>query len=494
MVSGLFLSGLAVGYLALLFGIAFYGERRSIYPSRERLRPYIYSLALGVYCTTWTFFGAVGTAVRDGWSYLPIYLGPALVFLAATPFLGRLVAIARAHNITSIGDFISSRFGKSPALAALVTVIALTAAVPYLSLQYKAVGTSIDVLTGSVDRHEAWFTDPALAVALLMALFAALFGTRQLDATEHHEGVMLAIAFESLVKLLSFVAVGVFALLHLDGAPPLSATRLGDLRDVASPSFAASTLLAAVAIFCLPRQFLVGVVECADPRDLRTARWVFPAYLAVFTVFVVPVVLAGLGLGLGERHQADSFVLSLPMEHGATSLAILVFLGGLSAATAMVIMASIALATMITNDLVMPALWRGRWLGIGPPADVGRLVLRTRRVVILLLALLAFAYHRGTNAPASLASIGLLAFAAVANFAPAILAGLYWRGATREGVFAGLVGRLPGVDLRVAAADLRRRRRHRPAAARRRGPRRGNEHADAGRRVATSRACRFVTA
>ncbi len=487
MVSGLFLSGLAVGYLALLFGIAFYGERRSIYPSRERLRPYIYSLALGVYCTTWTFFGAVGTAVRDGWSYLPIYLGPALVFLAATPFLGRLVAIARAHNITSIGDFISSRFGKSPALAALVTVIALTAAVPYLSLQYKAVGTSIDVLTATVGRHEAWFTDPALAVALLMALFAALFGTRQLDATEHHEGVMLAIAFESLVKLLSFVAVGVFALLHLDGAPPLSATRLGDLRDVASPSFAASTLLAAAAIFCLPRQFLVGVVECADPTDLRTARWVFPAYLAVFTVFVVPVVLAGLGLGLGERHQADSFVLSLPMEHGATSLAILVFLGGLSAATAMVIMASIALATMITNDLVMPALWRGRWLGIGPPADVGRLVLRTRRVVDRAAGAAGLRLpprHQRAGEPRFDRPAGVRRrgeFRARHPRRP-VLARRDARGRLR-----GLVGRLPGVDLRAAAADLRRRRGHRPAAARRRDPRRGNEHAGAGRRVATAR-------
>ncbi|MCM2312190.1 MAG: hypothetical protein NDI84_12385, partial [Steroidobacteraceae bacterium] len=282
MVSGLLLSALAIAYLGLLFGVAYYGERKSIYPSRSRLRPYIYSLALGVYCTTWTFFGAVGTAVRDGWGYLPIYLGPALVFLVGMPFLARLVSVARAQNITSIGDFVSSRFGKSPALAALVTIIALTAAVPYLSLQYKAVGTSIDVLTGSSAAHPAWYADPALAVALLMALFAALFGTRQLDATEHHEGVMLAIAFESVVKLLAFVAVGVFAMLHLDGAPSLDATRLGDLRDVASPSFAASALLAAAAIFCLPRQFLVGVVECAYPADLRTARGLFPAYLAVF--------------------------------------------------------------------------------------------------------------------------------------------------------------------------------------------------------------------
>ena len=438
MVSGLFLSILAIAYLGLLFGVAFYGERKSVYPARTRLRPYIYSLALGVYCTTWTFFGAVGTAVRDGWTYLPIYLGPALVFLVATPFLDRLVSVARAHNITSIGDFVSSRFGKSPALAALVTVIALTAGIPYLALQYKAVGTSIDVLTGSSAAHPAWFADPALGVALLMALFAALFGTRQIDATEHHEGVMLAIAFESLVKLLAFVAVGVFAVLNLGDAPPITATRFADLRDVANPSFAASMLLAAAAIFCLPRQFLVGVVECADPADLRTARWVFPAYLGVFSVCVVPVVLAGLGSGLAASHNPDAFVLTLPMAHGATALAVLVFLGGLSAATAMVIMASIALATMITNDLLMPAVWRSRWLHFGTGADAGRLVLWLRRVTIVLLALLAFAYHRSTTAPASLASIGMLAFAAVAQFAPAILTGLYWRGATREGVFSGL--------------------------------------------------------
>ena len=321
-----------------------------------------------------------------------------------------------------------------------------------------------------------------------MALFAALFGTRQLDATEHHEGVMLAIAFESLVKLLAFVAVGVFALLHLDGAPPLAATRLGDLRDVASPSFAASTLLAAAAIFCLPRQFLVGVVECADPADLRTARWLFPAYLAVFTVFVVPG--GARRPRRRARRAAPRRLVRADAADGSTArpaLAILVFLGGLSAATAMVIMASIALATMITNDLVMPALWRSRWLGIGHR--------RRRRAAwccgcgastIVLLALLAFAYHRGTSAPASLASIGLLAFAAVAQFAPAILAGLYWRGATREGVFCGTRGRLRRVDLRAAAADLRRRRRHRPAAARRRGARHGSERARAGR---SSRAC-----
>jgi PAS domain S-box-containing protein len=439
MVSGLFLSVLAVTYLGLLFAIAFYGERKSIYPGRTRLRPYIYALALGVYCTTWTFLGAVGTAVRDGWSYLPIYLGPALVFLLGTPLLVRLVSVARANNITSIADFVSSRFGKSPSLAALVAVIALTAAMPYLSLQYKAVGASIDVLTGSDGIHPVWYADAALWVALLMALFAVLFGTRRLDATEHQEGVMVAIAFESVVKLLAFVAVGVFALLHLDEAPPIQATKLGSLEQFADPSFAVSTMLAAAAIICLPRQFLVGVVECADPADVRRARWLFPAYLAVFSVFVVPLALAGLAIDGGTGQNPDAVVLTLPMAHGATSLAVLAFLGGLSAATAMVVVASIALATMITNDLIMPALWRSKWLGPDSGARVGRLVLWLRRVAIVVLALLAYTYHRYTTSPASLASIGLLAFAAVAQFAPAILAGLYWRGATRQGVFWGLL-------------------------------------------------------
>ena len=224
------------------------------------------------------------------------------MFVFGTPLLQRLVAVARANNTTSIADFISARFGKSPALAALVAIIALTAAVPYLALQYKAVGTGIDVLTASTGRHPAWFADTALWVALLMALFAILFGTRRLDATEHHEGVMLAIAFESIVKLFAFVAIGVFALLHVGNAPDLTATRLGDLGDIASADFVTGTLLSAAAIVCLPRQFLVGVVECADPADLRKARWLFTGYLGVFTVFVVPVVLAGLGAGLGERH------------------------------------------------------------------------------------------------------------------------------------------------------------------------------------------------
>src|SRR6202789_3411872 len=286
MFSGWLLSLMAVGDLGCLFGIAFYGDRHRIYTNQRQLRHYIYALALGVYCTSWTFFGAVGSAVRDGWGYLPIYLGPALVFLFALPFMERLARIGRAHKGSSIPDFIASRFGKSRALAVLVTVISLSAAIPYIALQYKAVAASVDVLTAVTTRNVPWYRDTALAVALMMALFAVLFGARRVDATRHREGLMLAIAFESVLKLLAFVAVGVFACLHLRGHPWLLPARLASSATLFNGNELMSTVLAAAAIFCLPRQFQVAVVECARTEDLKTARWLLPAYLGIFSVVV----------------------------------------------------------------------------------------------------------------------------------------------------------------------------------------------------------------
>jgi PAS domain S-box-containing protein len=436
MLSGWLLSALAVAYLGFLFAIAFYGDRRSIYPNRQRLRPYIYGLALGVYCTSWTFYGAVGTAVREGWGYLPIYIGPTLVFLLALPFLERLVEVGRAHKVGSIADFIASRFGKSRPLAVLVTVIAVTAVIPYLALQYKAVAASIAALTAATAGPAPWYHDSALAVALLMALFAVLFGARRVDATEHHEGLMLAIAFESLLKLMTFVAVGVFAWLELKGRPFELPAKLQDASTMFNGNAFVATLLAAAAIFCLPRQFQVSVIECADGGDLRRARWVLPLYLGMFSVFVVPIVaLAVSGAPHAVPAGSDSLILRLPLDYGAPWLAVLVFLGGLSAATAMVVVSSIALATMISNDIAVPVLWRRR---LEAGASLGRRVLWLRRFVIVVLALLAFAYYRSTSGSTSLASIGLLAFAAAAQFAPGILAALYWPGASRAGVFWGM--------------------------------------------------------
>jgi PAS domain S-box-containing protein len=435
MLSGWLLFALAVAYLGFLFAIAFYGDRRSIYPNRPRLRPYIYGLALGVYCTSWTFYGAVGTAVREGWGYLPIYIGPTLVYLFALPFLERLVEVGRAHKVGSIADFIASRFGKSRSLAVLVTVIAVTVAIPYLALQYKAVAASIAALTTGAAGPAPWFRDSALGVALLMALFAVLFGARRIDATEHHEGLMLAIAFESLLKLMAFVAVGLYAWLQLKGHPFELPAKLQSASTMFNGNAFVATLFAAAAIFCLPRQFQVSVIECADSGDLKRARWILPIYLGMFSVFVVPIVALAVSGAHAMPAGSDTLVLRLPLDYGAPWLAVLVFLGGLSAATAMVVVASIALATMISNEIAVPVLWHRR---LEAGASLGRRILWLRRVVIVALALLAFAYYRSTSGSTSLASIGMLAFAAAAQFAPGILAALYWGGASRAGVFWGM--------------------------------------------------------
>ncbi|WFC41829.1 PAS domain-containing hybrid sensor histidine kinase/response regulator [Pseudoxanthomonas sp. SE1] len=441
MVSSWILLLVSVGYAALLFGVAWWGDRRPMYPDRPWLRPVVYSLALAVYCSSWTFYGAVGSAVRNGLGYLPIYLGPVLLLLFGWRIIERLALIARSENTVSIADFISSRYGRSRRLAALVTVIALIGVVPYLALQYKAVAMSLSVLSGEGgDSSHGFFTDPALYVALLMALFAALFGTRQVDATEHHHGMMLAISLESVVKLVAMIAVGVFAYLWLGGNNIHVADSARTLFENAPPvGFIAQTLLGFLAIVCLPRQFHVAVVECSDVGDIRKARWLFGGYLVLFSLMVIPVAAAGIALFGGTNVADDSYVLALPLAEGRTALAIIAYVGGFSAATGMVIVASIALATMVSNDLVMPVLLRRGWAEHHAEADVASRVLWIRRVAILLLALTAYSYYRSSSNDSTLASYGLMAFAAVAQFAPGLIGGLYWRGASRRGVEVGMV-------------------------------------------------------
>lgn len=441
MVSSWILLLVSVGYAALLFGVAWWGDRRPMYPDRPWLRPVVYSLALAVYCSSWTFYGAVGSAVRNGLGYLPIYLGPVLLLLFGWRIIERLALIARSENTVSIADFISSRYGRSRRLAALVTVIALIGVVPYLALQYKAVAMSLSVLSGDGgDSTHGFFTDPALYVALLMALFAALFGTRQVDATEHHHGMMLAISLESVVKLVAMIAVGVFAYLWLGENTFRVTDSARTLFENAPPvGFIAQTLLGFLAIVCLPRQFHVAVVECSDVGDIRKARWLFGGYLALFSLMVVPIAAAGASLFGGTSVADDSYVLALPLAEGRTALAIVAYVGGFSAATGMVIVASIALATMVSNDLVMPLLLRRGWAQHHAEADVASRVLWIRRVAILLLALTAYSYYRSSGNDSTLASYGLMAFAAVAQFAPGLIGGLYWRGASRRGVEVGMV-------------------------------------------------------
>ena len=439
MLPGWVLLLVSVGYAALLFAVAWIGDRYPLYPQRPWLRPAVYSLALAVYCSSWTFYGAVGTAVRSGIGYVPIYLGPLLLLLFGWRILERMARVAQSQNTVSIADFIASRYGRSQTLAALVASIALIAAVPYLALQYKAVAISLGVLTGQAQDGPA-LGDPALYVAALMALFAILFGTRQVDATEHRPGMMLAVALESLVKLVALVAVGLFASTWLASRDIdyVAATRA--LVDVAPPvGFVGQTLLAFAAIFCLPRQFHVAIVECGNVQDIRRARWMFGAYLVIVTLMVVPIASAGIALfGSGGAVAADSFVLALPLAEQRDTLALLAYVGGFSAATGMVIVASVALAIMVSNDLVMPLLLRRGWAE-RHGGDVASTVLWIRRIAIVCIAGIAWGYYRASGSDASLASFGLMSFAAVAQFAPALIGGLYWHGASRRGAEVGLL-------------------------------------------------------
>ena len=437
MIPGWILLLVSAGYVCLLFAVAYAGDQRA--PAGSRLRPLVYALALAVYCSSWTFYGAVGTAAREGLAFLPIYLGPLLLMLFGWRMLERLVLISGEQRIVSIADFLSSRYGRAPGLAALVATVAVIAAVPYLALQFKAVAMSVDVLAPG--RAEGTLGDPALYVAALLALFAILFGTRQIDATEHHRGMVLAVALESLVKLLAFVAIGVFAMLHLPGSGGIAARAWQAAAAVGTQgmpgSFVAQTLIAFTAILCLPRQFHVAVVECQDAGDLRRARWLFGGYLLLVSLFVLPITLAGTHLLAGDGVSPDAYVLALPLALDRDALALFAYIGGFSAATGMVIVSCVALSTMVSNDIVMPLLLRTGVLRHDDAID--RRVLWVRRATIVCIAMLAYAYHRGALGSDSLARHGLLAFAAVAQFAPALIGGLYWRGASRIGASAGLL-------------------------------------------------------
>jgi Na+/proline symporter/signal transduction histidine kinase/CheY-like chemotaxis protein len=441
--SGL-IAAVALAYMAIMFAIAFYGDRRST-PLPPRVRAWVYSLSLAVYCTSWTFFGAVGQAAEQLWSFLPIYLGPILLLVCAPWVLQKMVMISKQENITSIADFIAARYGKSQSLAVVVALICLVGVLPYIALQLKGIVLGVNLLIGAgADAMGTRAQDTALIVSLVLALFTIVFGTRNLDATEHHRGMVLAIAFESLVKLFAFLAVGAFVTYGLyDGFDDLFdqamlAPRLEQYwkETINWPSMVVQTGVAMMAIICLPRQFHVTVVENIDPQDLRLAKWVFPAYLALAALFVVPIALAG-QMMLPSSVLPDSFVISLPLAQSHPALAMLAFIGGASAATGMVIVASVALSTMVSNDMLLP--WLLRRNNAERPFEVFRQwMLSVRRVSIVVILLLAYVSYRLLGSTASLATIGQIAFAAVTQLAPAMLGALYWKQANRRGVFAGL--------------------------------------------------------
>jgi len=433
-----------LSYVALLFLVAFVVDRQAEARANRGHRigwlqsPLVYTLSISIYCTAWTFYGAVGSAARSGLEFVTIYLGPTLVFIGWWWLLRKLVRIGRVHRITSIADLISSRFGKSPTLAVIVTLIAITATTPYIALQLQSVTLSYQVITGSDGLNEA---ATAFWVAAGMALFTILFGTRNVTANERHHGVVAAIALEALVKLFALIAVGLFAIYGFSEG-------LGDMFSRVSPEllrpdevfgtrWVVLTFLAATAIICLPRQFQVTVVENVDEKHLATASWLFPLYLFLISIFVLPIAVAGL-THLPAGSNPDMFVLTLPLAANQGALATFVFIGGFSSATSMVIVAAIALSTMISNHIVMPVALRVTRSHHYTSGDVRRLLLNSRRASIAAILALGFVYYRLTDGSDGLASIGLIAFAGIAQVLPGVVGGVMWRGATRYGALSGL--------------------------------------------------------
>lgn len=439
--------GIALTYVALLFVLASIGEKRANKPKRPANRAIVYSLSLAIYCTSWTFFGTVGSAASVGWGFLPIFLGPILALLLFAPVLKKLVRVSKQQNITSIADFIASRYGKSQGLAALVSLIAVAVIVPYIALQLKGVAMAQDILTQpTAASSNGLLSDFPLYLAIAMALFGILFGTRRVNTNESHRGVIYAVAFESLVKLVAFVSVGVFVTFGLfDGFGDLfqQASANTDFSELfahfpTSARFYSTLVMAMVAIVCLPRQFHTAVVENTDRNSINVARWLFPLYLTIFVIFVVPIAAAGLLIFDPAVTSPDRFVLAIPLSANANGLALFAFVGGFSASTSMVIVATIALSTMVCNDLVMPLLMRWRRLHLTQRANLSGLLLGIRRSVIVVLLAAAYLYYYYLGNLEMLASIGLLSFAGVLQFAPAIFGGLYIRRISRLGVIAGL--------------------------------------------------------
>jgi len=437
--------GAAFAYIGFLFFVASYGDRLSP-TQRGRASALIYPLSLAIYCTSWTFFGSVGFATRTSVDFLAIYVGPMLMIGLCTPLLRRVIQLAKSQNITSIADFIAARYGKSQAVAATVALIAIIGSVPYIALQLKAVASSLETI---LSEDQAFSSIPivgdiALIVTLAMAAFAVLFGTRQSDATEHQHGLMLAVATESIVKLVAFIIAGAFVTFWMFSPNELIERAMKTPEAVRAINYTPSignfltmTLLSFCAIMLLPRQFHVSVVENSSDAEVGRARWLFPLYLAAINLFVIPIALAGLVTFPFGAVDSDMYVLALPIEGNSPLLSVAVFVGGLSAATAMVIVECVALSIMVSNDIVVPlVLQRAAVSRTGK--DFGDFLLRVRRFAIFAIMVMAYFYYRALG-NTQLAAIGLLSFAAIAQLAPAFFGGLIWRRATARGAMGGML-------------------------------------------------------
>ena len=447
------LISISVLYIATLFWIAWYGDKRAHQGRPIHNSGVVYSLSLAVYCTSWTFYGVVGQAATSGWSFLAVYMGPILFMLLFWRMLSKIIRISNEKRITSIADFIATRYGRDHTLAILVTLVAMLGVVPYIALQLKAITTAFNLVTTPLGAEplitQYFWQDTAFYISAAMALFVIIFGTRDIDASEQHPGMMLAISFESLVKLLAFTAVGVWVVSYLFDSP-MDVVELGANiapehpllnTNVISLAFVLQTVLAGLAMLCLPRQFQVGVIENESLSHVRIARWLFPGYLILMMLFVVPIALTGHLFMKDLGFTPDTYVLSLPVALGQDVLAIIAFIGGGSAATGMIIVATIAISTMVSNELILPMVFRRSQpqVELQQSNSVRTLVLTVRRLVIVAMIFGSYLFYRTVGEFESLAAIGLLSFAVVAQFAPALIGGLVWQGANHQGALAGII-------------------------------------------------------
>ena len=428
---------LALIYLAGLFWIAKWGDRNTPLARKITSNAYVYSLALAIYCTAWTFLGAVGQSTREYWMYLPILLGPMLVYLFGYRFITKLVQVSKKQRINTVADFIASRYGKRQAVALLVTFIALLATIPYIALQLKAIGSAFAMMSQQDDQQLI-----VVIATVFIAIFAIYFGTKQTDVTEYRRGLMLAISFESIIKLFALILIayiGYSAWRGLSTEVFLNEYRTSEaLAIFSSYSFWAQTLIAGAAVICLPRQFHVAIIDNLNIEHIKTARWVFPLYL-VLTALVIPVIaMSGKVLFADQDIASDNYVLQLAIYSDLLIVKIIVFVGALSAATAMIIVATLTLSTMLANDVVLPKLLDNPNQA-GHKEDYGRTIRLVRRLIIALVLLLSYVYQQQLTGSRSLSSIGLIAFSLVIQLLPAIVGGLYWKRGHAHGVYAGLL-------------------------------------------------------
>ena len=428
---------LALLYLASLFWIAKWGDRNTPLARKITSNAYVYSLALAIYCTAWTFLGAVGQSTREYWMYLPILLGPILVYVFGYNFITKLTLVSKKQRINTVADFIASRYGKRQAVALLVTFIALLATIPYIALQLKAIGSAFAIMSQQQDQQLI-----VVIATVFIAIFAIYFGTKQTDVTEYRRGLMLAISFESIIKLFALILIayiGYSAWRGLSTDAFLHEYRSADALAVfTSYSFWAQTLIAGAAVICLPRQFHVAIIDNLNIEHIKTARWVFPLYLAL-TALVIPVIaMSGKALFAEQNIASDNYVLQLAIFSDMLLVKIIVFIGALSAATAMIIVATLTLSTMLANDVVLPKLLDNPNQA-GHKEDYGRTIRLVRRLIIALVLLLSYVYQQQLTGSRSLSSIGLIAFSLVIQLLPAIVGGLYWKKGHAHGVYAGLL-------------------------------------------------------